>query len=184
MSLSAGQVPGEASTARGQEGSTCPKSHLSPTFSPYPAPRIESPVGAAARSILRVPEPSASRPLVSPGAAPRCPLAEAQVPSSGTRGPEGQTGIPSSPAASLALPTAPAPPSQPLSPLLHRNPLCHRPTAPVSPALCSLLPRSPPRFFSPLSHVPPFPHILPFLHAGSGLWPPPLGLSHRAPGTH
>lgn len=178
MSLSAGQVPEE-----GQHGPGTGGKYLSQKPSPLYVFSPSSPHGRITRgnSCQEHFESPRSRAHPRDPRVAALPHAEVQVPSSGTRGPVGQTGVPSSLAASLALPTAAArrfPAALPSSPQRHPLPSPH---SPFFPPLCSLLPRSPLCFFSPLSHVPPFPCpcILPFLHAGSGLWPPPPGTVTR-----
>lgn len=130
-------------------------------FSPYPVPRTECPTGAFWEP-RRIPGPPCQR--------LKCHLV--------ALGPEGQAGVPSP--WQRALP-CPARPSQPLSPLLHRLPR-HHPTAPF-PTSVSPPPPISTSLLSPIVSRPPCPYTLPFLHAGSGLWPPPLGLSHRAAGS-
>lgn len=140
MSLSAGQGPGEGQHSPGTGGKHLSQKPSHSTFSPYPVPRAASLVGAAAGSILRAP------------GAPGMPVslqAEAQVPSSGTRVPVGQTGVPRS----LAVPPHAALPSSPQNHPLPspRSPFSHLCVA-SSPGLhLSSFSRC---FISPLSHVP------------------------------
>lgn len=152
-------APGGPAQPRDRREVPVPKAS---TLSPYPVPGTESRTGTATRSILgargaqRIPGPpcrSAQRfkcHLVAPG-------------------PVGQRSVPSPWQRALACP----PPRTPLpsrSPLFSRDPL-PPPHSPFPTFVC-LLPPSPPSFLLPLSHIPPFPSILPLLHAGSGLWPP------------
>lgn len=102
-----------------------------------------------------------STPGTPRGSAP--PHAGAQVPSSGT-GDRGTRGC-----------LSPAPGTEPCPALcparrspLSTDTLCHPRTAPPHPPPISTF-----LLFPVVSH--PLSHPLPFLHAGSGLWPPPLG---------
>lgn len=158
------------------------KSHPTSKISPCPARRAELSAGTAARSSSEgSPGRSPALPEVPRGPRwgrrrgrrpRRAPQAEAQVPSSGLRGPAGHTDVPTSRAASLVLLTASAgAASTPRSPLLRRA--CLWPPFPsscVSPL--------------PLLHVPPFRrcHVSLFFHARTFLLSIPPGLGHLRPG--
>lgn len=149
--LCRGKCQRRAGTAQGQEGSPCPKSHLTSTFSPYAAARTESPVGTAARSVLRAPEPSAS-PGPPCGSSRDVPAQRFKCHLVALGAPWGQTGVPSSLPASLALPTAPArrcPAALPSSPQRHPTAPFPHPVYPPPPISTFLL-------FPVVPH-PPFP---------------------------
>lgn len=142
----------------------------------------ESPVGTAARSILRA--PGAERTPGTPVSLP-CPTQRFKCHLVALGAPWDRRASPAPWQRALPCPPPPHAASQPLSPLLRRDTLCHHPTAPFS-HLCVASSPDPhfasfPRCLTcPLSHAPASsPSSTPDLGCGRL----PLGPSHGAAGS-